>query len=98
MSDPSSASPLLTPHQKKIVATAMTGVALALIVFLILGVFTAIGKFLSTFSSVIWPLAVATILTLLLKPLVQTFQKWFKIGRIFAIVLLYTLIIHCFIL
>lgn len=93
MSDSSSPPPLLTPYQKKIVATAVTGVALALIIFLVLGVFTAAGKFLSAFSSVIWPVAVASILTLLLKPLVQKFEKWFKTGRIFSIVLLYGLIL-----
>jgi predicted PurR-regulated permease PerM len=93
MSETPSQTPLLTPYQKRIVATAITGVALALILFLVLGVFTAAGKFLGAFSSVIWPMAVSTILTLLLKPLVQTFQKWLKIGRIFAIVLLYALII-----
>jgi predicted PurR-regulated permease PerM len=93
MSEPSSPPPLLTPYQKKIVATAITGVALALILFLILGIFTTVGRFLSTFSSVIWPIAVATILTLLFKPLVQTFQRWFKLGRVFAIVLLYSVIL-----
>ncbi|QXD24840.1 AI-2E family transporter [Opitutia bacterium ISCC 51] len=93
MSDSSLPPPLLTPYQKKIVASAVTGVALALIIFLILGVFTAAGKFLSAFSSVIWPVAVATILTLLLKPLVQKFEKCLKIGRIFSIVILYSLIL-----
>ena len=93
MSESSSPPPLLTPYQKKIVATAITGVALALILFLVLGIFTTVGRFLSTFSSVIWPMAVATILTLLLKPLVQTFQRWFKLGRVFAIVLLYSVIV-----
>ncbi|MDA0346476.1 MAG: AI-2E family transporter [Verrucomicrobia bacterium] len=93
MSDPSSPTPLLTSYQKKIVATAITGLALALILFLVLGIFTTVGRFLSTFSSVIWPVAVATILTLLLKPLVQTFQRWLKLNRVFAIVLLYSLIV-----
>lgn len=93
MSESSPPSPLLTPYQKRIVATALTGVALVLILLIILGVFVAIGKFLSTFSSVIWPLAVATILTLLLKPLVQAFQRWLKINRIVAIIFLYSLIV-----
>ena len=92
MSDTSSPPPLLTPYQKRIVAAAMTGLALALIVFLVLGAFSIVGKFLGTFSSVIWPLAVATILTLLLKPLVLTFERWFKLRRILSIVLLYVLI------
>lgn len=93
MSEPSSPTPLLTPYQKRIVATAITGVALALIFFLILAIFSGVGKFLSTFSSVIWPLAVATILTLLLKPLVQTFEKWLRLRRIYSILILYGLII-----
>ena len=93
MNESSAPTPLLTAYQKKIVATAITGLALVLIIFLILGFFTAIGKFLSTFSSVIWPLAVSVILTLLLKPLVQRFEKWLRLNRIFSIILLYFLII-----
>ncbi|MCB1120857.1 MAG: AI-2E family transporter, partial [Verrucomicrobiae bacterium] len=93
MSESPSPTPLLTPYQKRIVATAITGVALVLILLLVLGVFVAIGKFLSAFSSVIWPLAVATILTLLLKPLVLRFQNWLRINRIISIVLLYSLIV-----
>ena len=93
MSEQIPPKPLLTPYQKRIVGTAVTGLALAIIFFLLLGLFTGIGKFLSTFSSVIWPLAVAVILTLLLKPLVLVFQRWFRLNRIFSIVLLYVLII-----
>ena len=93
MSESSSPPPLLTPYQKKIVATAVTGVALGIILFLILGVFVVTGTFLSAFSSVIWPLAVAGILTLLLKPLVQKFEAWFKVSRIFSIIMLYSLIV-----
>lgn len=93
MSESSSPPPLLTPYQKKIVGTALTGVALGIILFLILGVFGIAGKFLSNFSSVIWPLAVAGILTLLLKPLVQKFESWFKVSRIFSIIMLYSLIV-----
>lgn len=84
--------PLLTPYQKRIVAAATTGLALALIVFLVLGAFTIVGSFLATFSSVIWPIAIATILMLLLKPLVLAFERTFKINRIISIVILYALI------
>ena len=92
MSESSTPPPLLTPYQKRIVAAAMTGLALALIVFLILGAFSIVGSFLATFSSVIWPIAVATILTLLLKPLVLTFERRLKMKRIVSIVVLYALI------
>lgn len=86
-------SPLLTPYQKKIVATAITGLALVLIMFIVLGFFSVVGKFLSTFSSVLWPIAVATIFTLLLKPVVSTLENKLKLGRVFAIIVLYAIIV-----
>lgn len=92
MSDSTTPPPLLTPYQKRIVAAATTGLALALIVFLILGAFTIVGSFLATFSTVIWPIAIATILMLLLKPLVLVVERTFKINRIISIVILYALI------
>ncbi len=93
MSDPYSPQPLLSDHQKKIVAAAITGLALLLLVLLILGAIVAAAKFLGAFSTVIWPLAIATILTLFLKPVVAALQRATRLNRLGSIILLYVLVI-----
>jgi len=93
MSDSIKPSALLTPYQQKIVAAALTGLAIVLLLGLAFGIFYGVGKLLGTFATVIWPLAIAGILTLLLKPMVSALQQRLKMGRIGAIILLYTLVL-----
>ena len=52
-----------------------------------------LGHFLSFFSSVLWPLAGASILAILLYPVVQNIEKRCGFGRNFSILLLYILIL-----
>ncbi len=93
MSDPLSPQPLLSSYQKKIVAAAITGLALLLLFLLVVGTILVAGKLLGIFSTVIWPLATATILTLLLKPVVTTLQRVTRLNRLLSIILLYLLVI-----
>ncbi len=83
----------LSPHQKKVVGAALTGLAVALLILMVLGSFVAVGKLLAVFSSVIWPLAVAFILTVLLKPIVIHIRKTTRLPRTASIILLYLLVI-----
>ena len=88
---PSEPAPFLTPAQRK-----LTGFALGLIAFCAIGgllyfVLAGVAQFVATFSSVIWPLAVAGIVALILRPVVAVFEKRLKISRTFAVVLLYAL-------
>ena len=93
MSDPYSPQPLLSSYQKRIVAAAITGLALLLLFLLAVGTILVAGKLLGIFSTVIWPLATATILTLLLKPVVTSLQRITRLNRLLSIVLLYLLVI-----
>ena len=93
MSDPIPPQALLSPYQQKIVAAAITGLALLLLFLLVVGTILVVGEVLGKFSTVIWPLATATILTLLLKPVVNALQRITRLNRLFSIILLYLLVI-----
>lgn len=84
-------SPLLTPEQRKLAGSALGGLAIATLVALACVAFVYGARFVSTFSSVIWPLAVAGILSLILRPLVSYFEVRLKIRRPLAVILLYGL-------
>lgn len=82
-------SPLLTEAQRKIVGSAITYIAGVAIALLTIAILFVLKEFVSHFSSVLWPLVSATVLALLLQPIVLYFQKTLKLKRTWAIVLLY---------
>jgi len=82
-------TPLLTPAQRRLVGFAL-GLAAMVGIFGLAGLSVVmIGRFLGRFSNVIWPLAVAGILALILRPVVALFEHRLKIRRSIAVVLLY---------
>lgn len=83
----------LNPFQRKLVATALALLAAVVIVVFLGSVFAVLKSFVSTFSGVLWPLAVAGILALILRPMVQAFETRLKLGRTSSIVLLYALVV-----
>lgn len=82
-------APLLTPAQRKLVGFALGFSAFCAIGWLLYLLLSGVARFISAFSSVIWPLAVAGILALLLRPVVSFFERHFKLRRPVAVVLLY---------
>ena len=86
-------SPLLTPTQRKLVGSALGGLAIATIVAMTFFALVYGARFLSAFASVIWPLAIAGILSLILRPVVAFFEQRLKIRRPIAVVLLYGLVV-----
>lgn len=59
---------VLSLRQQRVVGTALTLLALAVIVGLLYGLFVLLARFVSTFSPVLMPLVVAAILALILRP------------------------------
>ncbi|NCX91869.1 MAG: AI-2E family transporter [Rhodobacteraceae bacterium] len=53
----------------------------------------SLSSFLTYFSSVLWPLAIASILAILLKPLVRLMEEKFGLSHALAISLLYLFVI-----
>ena len=64
-----------SPNQAKLIWLAVTALAAAAIVAVIVGAVWGLGQALSLLSPVIWPLAVAGVLAYLLDPVVDWFQK-----------------------
>lgn len=86
-------TPLLSPAQRKLVGFAL-GFASIVGIFALLGlIFMGLGRFIGEFSGVIWPIATAGILALILRPVVTLFQRRLKLRRLSAVVLLYGLFV-----
>jgi predicted PurR-regulated permease PerM len=82
-----------SPGQRRFIAAAVTGVAgvtMGAVVFLAVWV---LGLFIDAFGHVLWPLAIAAILTMLLRPVVNRLENRFKLSRVRAIILLYFLVV-----
>ncbi len=86
-------APLLSPAQRKIVgfaialaASMITVVLLALLVF-------GLSRALGFFSAVLWPLAAAGIIALILQPVVALIERRLRVGRFAAVVVLYVAVL-----
>ena len=63
-----------TDKQARVIWLALTGLALALIVALIVGAVWGLGRVLNVLSPVLWPIAVAGVVAYLLDPVVDALQ------------------------
>ena len=81
--------PLLTETQRRVVAGAITLAAFIGAAALLIAAFIVLGRLLAFFSSVLWPLATAGVLALILRPLVELVARRLKLRRLTAVVLLY---------
>ncbi len=91
MSEPT--TPLLTDSQRRIVGSAATLLAFLGSIALIIIAVIVLGRLLIFFSSVLWPLAVAGVLALILRPLVESLEVRLKLRRLTAVVLLYGFVV-----
>ena len=64
-----------TPKQARLIWLALTGLAVAVIVALVVGAVWGLGRVLNVLSPVIWPLAVAGVLAYLLDPVGDFLQR-----------------------
>ena len=83
---------LLSHKQGKIAATAITLSCFILIAGLLVFVFVILQKIVAFFAGVIWPLATAGILAMLLKPVVSFLENRIKLSRVRSIVVLYVIV------
>lgn len=82
----------LSKPQRRLVGTALALLSLTLIIAFTFGVFLALRVLVETFSHVLWPLAVAGILALMLRPLVVFMQRRLRFSRTWSIISLYILV------
>lgn len=82
-------APLLTPSQRRVVGFALTLLAGLGTAALLIGTLIVLGRAISFFSSVLWPLAVAGVLALILRPLVEVLERRLRFRRLTAVIVLY---------
>ena len=85
--------PILSDSQRSIVGSALTLLAFLGSIALIITAVIVLGRLISFFSSVLWPLAVAGVLALMLRPLVQALERRLGLRRTTSVVLLYIAVV-----
>ena len=86
-------TPLLTPAQRKLVGFALGFAAICATGWLLYILLAGVTRFIGFFSGVIWPLAVAGIVALVMRPVVTLIEQRLKVNRPLAVVLLYLVIL-----
>lgn len=81
----------LSPLQKRLIATALGLVSFAVILCFLFGILLFLRAFVTFFSGVLWPLAAAGILALILRPVVRWIHAHTRLGRIASILVIYVL-------
>ncbi len=80
---------LLSPSQRRLVGFALGLFALLGTIALLVGVFIVLSFLVGHFSGVLWPLAVAGIMALIMRPVVELLELRLKLERLSAVITLY---------
>src|SRR5256885_349619 len=80
---------LLSASQRRAVGFAVTLLALLGTAALLIGAVIVLGRLVGFFPGVLWPLAVAGVLALILRPLVTLLEPRLRLHRFSAVVVLY---------
>jgi predicted PurR-regulated permease PerM len=80
---------LLSPSQRRMVGFALGLFALVGTIALLVGVFMVLSFLVGHFSGVLWPLAVAGIMALIMRPVVELLEQRLKLKRLSAVATLY---------
>jgi predicted PurR-regulated permease PerM len=86
-------TPVLTASQRRIVGSALALLAFLGSIAMLIIAFIVLGRMLAFFSNVLWPLAVAGVLALILRPPVAALARRLKLRRFTAVVLLYVAVV-----
>jgi len=81
---------LFTDPQRKLVGFALGFIALIAIIGLLSLSIIVLGRLVGHFSGVLWPLATAGIMALILRPVVDFFEQKLNRPRVASVVVLYT--------
>jgi predicted PurR-regulated permease PerM len=84
---------LLTSRERRFVGIVLCFAAAILFVALLGLVTWALAEVIVFFSGVIWPLAVAGILSIMLRPVVSFFEERLRLGRTLSVLALYALVL-----
>jgi len=88
MAEPTDRS-FLTAGQRRVIGFALTLLALlSTAAFFVVGII-ALGRLAGYFSGVLWPLACAGVIALILRPVVEILERRLRIRRLVAVILLF---------
>src|SRR5437868_6310065 len=79
-----------TDRQARVIWASLTGLAIAVILALIVGAVWGLGRVLHALGPVLWPIAVAGVLSYLLDPVVDAIERH-RVPRARAILCVFTL-------
>lgn len=80
---------LLSDTQRKLVAFALSFSSVALIIVLLVACFLSFSKLVSHFSNVLWPVATAGIIALILRPCIDYLHNTLRLQRMTSVILLF---------
>ncbi len=83
-------APLLGPAQRKIIAFTLALAATLVTLLLLAGLVFGLSRALGFFAGVLWPLAVAGIVALILQPVVTVIERRLRVRRLAAVTVLYS--------
>lgn len=86
-------TPFLSDSQRRVVGSALTILAFISAIVLLIGGAIVIGRLLDFFSNVLWPLAVAGVLALMLRPIVGLLGFRLRLRRLTAVIVLFGIFI-----
>lgn len=86
---PDAPAPLLTGPQRRTIGFALALLAVLGSAAMIIVAFIVLGRLVGFYSSVLWPLAVAGVFALILRPLVDYAERRLKLRRLAAAIVLY---------
>jgi len=80
---------LFSSSQRRLVSFALSLLALVGTIALLVYSFSKLGDIIGHFSGVLWPLAVAGIIALIMRPVVEMLERRLKLKRLSAVIALY---------
>ncbi|MDR0352772.1 MAG: AI-2E family transporter [Opitutaceae bacterium] len=84
---------LLSAGQRRLIGNALTLFACTGAGVLLVLIFMGVGRLLGAFSSVLWPVAIAGVMALILRPAVNAVEKRLRARRAVAVAVLYALFV-----
>ena len=93
MSENEEGDSFLTPRQGRFLGFVACFGAAWLLGLLLIGVVVVLHEVFAKFSSLIWSLAVAAVLSIMLRPVVAFFDSRLRLGRAVSVLLLYILVV-----
>ena len=82
-------APFLSPAQRKLAGFAISLAAFLAIFVLFALILIGLSRALGFFSGVLWPLATATILALILRPVADFLERRLRVRRLWAVMMLF---------